>query len=155
MQRVSRIAVPIVSAFLVLGAPWALAHHDATGPVKHRMDFMEAMGEAMKGLGDMIQGKRAFDLAEARTHARTLEEHMLVILEQFPEGSTQDPSEALPIIWEEWPAFEEVAVRSQKESAEMRVILEDGADPQAVLDQYVALGKACSACHDRYREPNS
>ncbi len=149
-----RKAVMIVAA-LVLGAPWAVAHQGATGAVKQRMEFMESMGKAMKGLGDMLQGKRAFDLAEARAHARTLQEHTLVILEQFPEGSTQHPSEALPIIWEEWPAFEEVALRSQDESGELRAILEDGAEPQAVLDQYVALGKACSACHDRYRKPNS
>ena len=152
-MRVRKVVA--VLAALVLAAPWAFAHQGATGPVKQRMDFMESMGEAMKGLGNMIQGKRAFDLAEARAHARTLEEHMLVILEQFPAGSTQAPSEALPIIWQEWPAFEEVAARGQEESGELRVILEDGADPQAVLEQYVALGKACGACHDRYREPNS
>jgi cytochrome c556 len=35
------------------------------------------------------------------------------------------------------------------------MILEDGAAPQAVLERYVALGKACGACHDRYREPNT
>ena len=79
----------------------------------------------------------------------------MVILEQFPEGSTQHPSEALPIIWQEWPAFEEVAVRGQEESRALRVILENGAAPQAILEQYVVLGKACSACHDRYRKPNS
>lgn len=118
-----------------------------------RMQFMSAMGKAMKGLGAMIRGKRAFDLAEARTHAATLDEHMLVILGQFPEGSTQHPSEALPIVWQEWPAFEEVAVRGQQQSEALRGTLEDGAELQAVLDQYVALGRACGACHDRYRNP--
>jgi cytochrome c556 len=34
------------------------------------------------------------------------------------------------------------------------MILEDGAARQEVLAQYVELGKACGACHDRYREPN-
>ncbi len=153
MQQARTVVLSMACAVFLLGVPLALAHQGATGPVKRRMDLMTSMGKAMKGLGDMLKGKTVYDRAAAHEHARAIEQHTSMILEQFPEGSVQPPSEARPTIWQEWSVFEEIATQAQAGSSELRAILEDGADQRAVIAQYAELGRACGACHERYREP--
>jgi cytochrome c556 len=153
MLQARTVVLSTVGVVFLLGVPLALAHQGATGPVKRRMDLMANMGKAMKGLGDMLKGKTAYDPDAAHEHARAIERHTSVILEHFPEGSVQPPSEARPTIWQEWSVFEEIATQAQTESNQLRAILEDGADQQAVIMQYAELGRACGACHERYREP--
>jgi cytochrome c556 len=153
MLQVRTVVLSMACAVFLLGVPLALAHQGATGPVKRRMDLMASMGKAMKGIGDMLKGKTVYDRAAAHEHAQAIEQHTSMILEQFPEGSTQPPSEARPTIWQEWSVFEDIATQAQAESSQLRAVLEDGADQRAVITQYAELGRACGACHERYREP--
>jgi len=76
----------------------AFAHSGATGVVKQRMEAMKSMGEAVKRIRPMMA-------AESGN----------AMLEKFPQGSMDDPTEALPRIWEEWGRF--VAIADQLELA--------------------------------------
>ena len=94
----------------------AFAHSGATGVVKQRMEAMKSMGEAVKRIRPMMAGEAAPDAAAIRRAARTIAaESGNAMLEKFPQGSMDDPTEALPRIWEEWGRF--VAIADQLELA--------------------------------------
>ena len=115
-----RVAAALVALAVVgaAGAGVVLAHGGATGIVKERMDLMKGIGDAMKTLTAMFKGEVAYDPDAVRAAARTIRsragEHMTTL---FPEGSLHKPTEALPAIWEDWPAFRQYANELETYSA--------------------------------------
>ncbi len=98
---------------LVSAASLALAHGNATGVVKERMELMESMGDAMEILADMFKGEVPYDAESVRSAA--LEIHRRAgekITRLFPENSLDRPSEALPEIWKNWEQFESLAAQA-------------------------------------------
>ncbi|MHA7852325.1 c-type cytochrome [Roseovarius sp.] len=94
----------------------AFAHSGATGVVKERMDAMKSMGEAIKRITPMMSGEAAYDEATVREAAQAIaNDSGEAMTSQFPEGSTDHPSEVLPRTWDEWERF--VALADQLEVA--------------------------------------
>jgi cytochrome c556 len=112
------------------------------------MDQMKAMRDAMKSLAAMANGKAAFDRAAVGVAANAIREKSgAAMMQLFPEGSTQHPSEALPKIWTDWPGFEFGA-----KTLEMRTGQLTAAEEPAALKK--ALGEVagvCKDCHNRFR----
>ena len=69
----------------------------------------------------------------------------------FPEGSNQKPSEALPIIWQEWSRFEEHRV-DYLQQAEALMRSAESQDMDAVKSSYGRVAKSCKSCHERYKD---
>ncbi|MGI9508790.1 MAG: c-type cytochrome [Geminicoccaceae bacterium] len=130
-----------------------LAHSGATGVTKDRMDLMQDMADAMKIMGAMFKGETPFAPAIVAEKANLLADHAKTIPDMTPEGSNNHPSEALPIIWQDWGDYVQSAEGLAEASAELVVIANDGADETEARVQYVKLGKACGTCHDRFRTP--
>lgn len=102
----------IAVAILVTGSvsTAALAHKNATGVVKERMDLMGVLKESMKSLSDMMRGKTDMDTAAIKSHAKTIAEHGGdKLIKLFPEDSIMPPSEALQSIWQKKDEFEHLA----------------------------------------------
>ena len=76
-----------------------------------------------------------------------------MIPDMTPEGSNDHPSEALPIIWQEWDGYVAGAEKLAEESAKLIEAANHGADEAAARAQYAKVGKTCGTCHDRYRKP--
>lgn len=88
----------------------ALAHSEASGVVKDRMEAMEEMRDAVKRVAPMMSGAAAYDPQAVREAARVIEGHSGDALKSlFPEGSIQPSSEARPVIWSDWPRFSDLA----------------------------------------------
>lgn len=86
------------------------AHGGATGIVKERMDAMSMMGDAVKTLKDMMQGKADYDAATVREQAAIIRKHAGdTLTKAFPEGSLDKPTEAKPEIWTDWERFSALA----------------------------------------------
>ena len=128
-----------------------MAHQGASGVVKQRMDFMKGMGDAMKVLAAMYKGEADFDPAAALKAAKTIQEHAPRLVEQFPEGTNDHPSEALDVIWTDWSRFEEEASVLEAASTVFVTALQKAAVKDTTLSAFAALGKACGACHERFR----
>jgi len=87
-----------------------LAHGDATGVVKERMELMKELKGAMKSLSKMFSGEATYDAAKVREAAAVLEAAAGEKLTRlFPQGSLHEPSEAKPEIWQEWQRFQGLA----------------------------------------------
>ncbi len=72
----------------------AFAHEGAEGVIKERMDRFKENKEAMKA----IKGNLTGDAAVIAQKASEIEAWANEMVNFFPEGSNQSPSEALPAI---------------------------------------------------------
>ena len=99
--------------FVALGAV-AFAHSGASGIYKERMDAMAAMGKVVKDLSAIMRGEADYDAAKIQEGARLIQSHAGEAMTlQFPEGTTDKPSEARVEIWSDWDTFSELAKQLQ------------------------------------------
>lgn len=112
MLRNTLMVLAISSA--MISAPLVLAHGGAKGIVKERMDLMDDMKGAVKTLSAIYKGKRAYDAEAIRKAALVIRNHSGdAMTKLFPENSIHGPSEAKPLIWQEWERFEKLAKRQE------------------------------------------
>ncbi|WP_051301711.1 c-type cytochrome [Sedimenticola selenatireducens] len=129
----------------------ASAHGGATGVVKERMELMKSMGDQMKKMGAMVKGKETFDAASIAVSAQEIKQAAPEITHLFPEGSSHNPSEALPRIWEERGRFDELTEKMILEAGKLSdLAIEE--DRRSIVVQFTKLGKTCSACHTDFRK---
>ena len=76
-------ATVLLLAILAGGA--VLAHEHAVGITAERMQVMKDMASHMKALGEMLEGRVAYDAAAARENALALHENCHEVASQFPE----------------------------------------------------------------------
>jgi cytochrome c556 len=146
IARVARKTV-LTCAF-VCSAGLAVAHAGATGVVKERMDAMKEMGEVTKYLALWSRGILPHDPERLRATAQILSSRMENSLERFPEGSLHSPTEALPTIWEDWPAFEEEARQLIALATALSARANAPAEAMALVPQ---IGESCTSCHQRFK----
>ena len=143
-----KIAV-ILASFMAIGA--AYAHSGATGVVKERMDNMKALAGQMKVLGTMMKGEEAFDTDVAKQAADILQDHAAHVTKLFEERNMDHPSEALPLIWDDWDGFAELANRMTKDSASLGTLIASGAALDDLRPAFGKVAKSCQDCHQKYR----
>ena len=132
-----------------LGVSIGWAHKGAKGVVMERMMSMKSMGDGMKVLSQMVTGKVAFDAAQVTSIAKSLKQHAAKIPEQFPKGSLQKPTEALPVIWQKWDDFKEQSGNLEMLAGELEIAAASGKPASLVV--FAKIGKSCSACHQDFR----
>jgi cytochrome c556 len=135
---------------LAVAAAWsvALAHEGAVGIAKERMDAMEGMGKVSKDIARKISANRnlasiADDVAKIRATAEKIPGY-------FPVGSGTGVTKAKPEIWQKWELFQERAAHVAEQSDKLAAAAAGG-DPRAIRTQFMALERACAACHDQFR----
>ena len=95
-RRPSRAVILIAGILAAASAGSVLAHKGAKGIVGERMMTMKHMGEGMKTMAAMVTGKAPFAAGKVEGIAAKLKQHAAEIPGQFPKGSLQKPTEALP-----------------------------------------------------------
>ena len=134
----------------------ASAHIGATGIVKERMDTMSAMGQALGIILDMIKGKTEFDIELALQSANILHDHSIDAANQYPNptlGNDGEASKAMSIIWKERVEFNRLLNNLQDESKKLIQIIAMN-NLTLVRTQFLKVAKTCSACHEKFRNPN-
>ncbi len=117
-----------VALSVALTPAFAMAHGNASGVVKERMELMEEMKESMKSMSDIFSGKRDYDAQIIKKAARVIERNAGEALTRlFPEGSLHGPSEAKPEIWQEWGRFEDQAALLKRYSTALGKAADNGA----------------------------
>ena len=142
----------VLSALITVTAS---AHKDATGIVKHRMDSMSEMGDAMKTMADMVKGKSKYDSNIIRDSAITLSNHSEKIIEYFPDtddSRNAETSDALPVIWKSWDRFTKLSKGLEDVVDDLNQVASSD-DKRILRMAFLKTAKACSACHDDFRKP--
>ena len=124
------------------------AHEGAEGVVKERMDRFKENKSAMKTIKRNLSG----DTVVIAQKASEIEAWASEMVNFFPEGSSQPPSEALPEIWNAFDHFTELANANATAAANLKKLAESGADTNALTNGLKALGKTCKDCHNDYRK---
>jgi len=70
----------------------------------------------------------------------------------FPDGSGTGKTNAKPEIWERWAEFN-LKARNLAEAAEALGQRAAAMDSPGVSEQYRALDRVCTDCHDAFRRP--
>ena len=129
----------------------AMAHSGATGIVKTRMEAMKSVASDMKLVGSMIKGDTALDGPVVMRAAQSIAEHARAIPDQFPEGSTEKPSEAMPVIWSQWDRFVALADDMATQADQLASVAGSSSDATAIKAAFGDLSRTCSACHEDFR----
>ena len=111
--------VTLIGGALLSLAPlqFAVAHGNATGVVKERMDTMDDMKASMKTLAAIFSGEREYNAQQVKDAADTIAQLSgESLLKLFPKGSLKGlgHTEAKPEIWQEWPRFSGYAMDLQR-----------------------------------------
>ena len=133
-------------------APLAVAQQEgAKGVVAIRQATMDANAKHMNAVKAILTEDPQL-LQHVAFHAQAIAEAAEYAPEMFPQGSTQPPTAALPVIWEKPDQFQQAAERAHG-LAEKLAETSQGGDVKATLAAFAALGKeGCGGCHETFRK---
>ena len=142
------LVVAIVGALaagaMVGGATIALAQADV---IKERQENRKQTAAAMRAIKGVIDAKGP--TAPAVEQAAKLKTLEAAFVKLFPAGSDKD-TKALPTVWTDMPGF--LAASKNVDAAYDKLAVAAGSgDLAAVTAAFGETGKACGACHDKYR----
>jgi cytochrome c556 len=119
--------------------------------VKQRQAVMTLQGKYLGPLVAIAQGKVPYNAAAVQRNAGFLDNLSRMPWDGFDPSTRGEKSRALPAIYENNAKFKEHAARLENETSKL-VSLTQGGDEAAVKAQIGAIGKACGACHDDFRQ---
>ena len=138
------VAGALAAGAMVGGATIALAQADV---VKERQENRKQAGAAMRAIKAVIDAKGATSGAvEQVAKLKTLE---AAFIKMFPPGSDKD-TKALPVVWTDWAGFQAASKVADAAYDKLAVAAGSG-DMAALTAAFGDAGKACGACHDKFR----
>ena len=133
-----------------LFANFSFAQAKPEDAIKYRRGVYAVMGWNFGPMVAMAKGDRPYDAAEFARHAEIVAYMSKLPLEGFVEGSETGETKAKPEIWLDMDDFKAKLEKMQVEAAKLAEVSKKG-DLAASKAQLGETGKACKACHDKYR----
>lgn len=119
--------------------------------IKYRQGVLQAMGWNMGPMAAMVKGEKPYDKDEFLKRATWVSELATMPFEGFTPGSDQGaPTKAKPEIWKDMAKFKQLGEAMQAASVKLVAAAKVGT-LDAVKGPFGDLGKACSNCHDDFR----
>lgn len=146
-SQFSKVAF-VAGAMAIGGLQAAQAADPVTPEAIARAEVMREIGKNMKVLGEMANGKAAFD-GEAATAAKAA---LVAAGEALPkafetQGAADPASEAKPEIWTNWDDYLVKAAALSDGAAAL-----DVASAESIKASMGGIGGSCKACHSVYRQ---
>lgn len=143
--------VAVGAALAIAGTAWAqLSPKDAVGV---RINAYRENGAAFKTINDQLKSGAPAKIM-MRTSARTISNTARDQYNWYPAGSGAETglkTKAKAAIWSDAAGFRAAQDRFAREADLMSKVVETG-DAAAMQKQAKALGQACGACHQKYRQ---
>ncbi len=155
-MKFTRTALLGVAAAAIAGtAVFAAGHANVEGAIKARKAQMQLNAFNLGILGNMAKGAVEFDAEAAQRAANNLNAlAMMDTTDLWPAGSSASDVEgtrALSVMWETYPEVLEKAAALQTAT---EALAADAGSIDAVRAGLGAIGGACGACHEAYRQSN-
>ena len=143
------LSLALISA-LIITAPMAWAD-EIEKAVDYRQGVMNVFGWNMKAMSNMLKGKTPFEQKLFASHAKDLAiASGLNLMPGFPEDSESEESDALVEIWMEFDDFEAKYKKLGETARSLSEVAANG--DKAKLGKALEMtGKACKACHKKYK----
>ncbi|HEX5079554.1 MAG TPA: cytochrome c [Geminicoccaceae bacterium] len=157
---IRNLAAGLALVLIAVGSTLAFAADEPANLVKYRQNFMKANSAHLGMIAAVVKGEVSLtdEIAGNATALAEMGKMLSANLQQlFPEGTAMGAdaavkTAALPVIWEKWGDFEQIAMRFQEETAKLAEVAQSG-DMAAIGQQVGMVGKeACGACHENFRE---
>lgn len=155
-SHLPRAAALAVAASLAVATPLAVLAQQppskAAQTIKYRQAALTLLGWNITPIGAMMKGETPFDAKKAEMHAIRLQQVAPMIVEGFPAGTeTGAATKAKPEIWSNMDDFKSKAADLEKATGGLVAATRTG-DQKKVGEALGAVGNACKACHDKYRD---
>lgn len=153
------VGLGIVTLGALAGASAALAQGSAAEQkaVEQRQALLKEVDKAFKPIGEIVKRKAPYDAAVVQAGAAQL----ATLAPKIPEAFALDTHAATGIktkarenIWTSMPDFKAKAEALVKAIDGLAAAGKSG-DEKALRPAFAAVGKACSACHDNYKDSDS
>ena len=148
-MRKQTLIVAVVGALaagaMVGGATVALAQADV---IKERQENRKQTGATMRAIKGVIDAKG--DVKSIVPQAAKLKELETAFVKLFPAGSDKGETKALPTVWSDMAGFQAASKNADAAFDKLAVAAGSG-DLAAVTTAFGDTGKACGACHDKFR----
>ena len=139
------LMVAVVGALVAGGATLALAQADV---IKERQENRKQVAAAMRTVKGVVESKGDTKaVVEAAAKMKTLENAFVKL---FPPGSDKGDTKALPTVWSDTAGFQAASKNAEAAYDKLAVAAGSG-DLAAVKEAFDNTGKACGACHTKYR----
>lgn len=145
------VVAAAVAIALGAAAGAALAQAKPDVLVKQRQAAMTLISKYFGPLGAMAQGKAPFNAETVQRNAEYLGVLSQMPWDGFHPSTEGQKSRAKPELFKESDKVKELVERFQGEVKKLQTAAKSG-DESSIKAQIGAVGKACGACHDRYRE---
>lgn len=118
--------------------------------IKYRQGVYRVIGWNFGPMAAMAKGEKPYDAAAFARHAEIVAFMSKLPIEGFIPGSDKGETKAKPEIWSDMDDFKAKLEKMQNEASKLAEVAKSG-DFNAVKAQLGETGKACKACHDKYR----
>jgi cytochrome c556 len=135
----------LAAGTMVGGATIAMAQGDVIAQRKQNRKDAAAAMRTIKGIVD-AKGPTAGAVEQA-AKLKTLE---IAFVKMFPAGSDKGETKALPAIWTDMAGFQAASKAADAAYDKLAVAAGSG-NAEALATAFAATGKACGACHDKFR----
>src|SRR5262245_42952140 len=142
---IAAVVGALAAGAMVGGATVAFAQADV---IKQRQENRKEAGATMRAIKGVIDAKG--DVKTIVPQAAKLKELQLAFDKMFPAGSDKGDSKALPTVWSDSAGFMAAAKNADAAYDKLAAAAGSG-DLAAVTAAFGDTGKACGACHDKFR----
>jgi cytochrome c556 len=140
------IRTALAIGLLAFGATALVAQSD---PIAARKALMKANGDQNKVATEMLEGKRPFNLEDAKKVFVVFVEAGEKAPALFPDSSKTGDTAALPPVWENKADFD---ARLAKFAREAKAAADATKDLDTFKIQITEVRKNCGGCHQTYRK---
>ena len=141
----------VAAAMAVAAAAPAFSQGRPDVLVKQRQAAMILQGKYFYPLERMAQGKTPYNGEQVTRDAVLLDALVQMAWDGFAPSTQNEKTRALPTVFSDTGKFKELSERLQSETHKL-VTVSKGKDEAATKAQIGAVSKACSACHDDFRQ---
>jgi cytochrome c556 len=135
----------LAAGAMVSGVTIAWAQADV---IKDRQENRKQAGAALRAVKGIIDAKGP--TAGAVEQAAKLKQLQVAFDKLFPAGSDKGETKALPTVWSDWAGFQAASKNADAAYDKLAVAAGSG-DMAALTAAFGDAGKACGACHDKFR----
>jgi cytochrome c556 len=147
MRKTLVVAVigALAAGAMVGGATIAWAQADV---IKERQENRKQTAAAMRAVKGIVDAKGP--TAGAVEQAAKIKQLQVAFDKMFPAGSDKGETKALPTVWSDWAGFQAASKNADAAYDKLAVAAGSG-DMAALTAAFGDAGKACGACHDKFR----
>ena len=142
---IAAVVGALMAGAMVGGATVAVAQGDV---IKQRQDNRKEVAATMRAIKGVIDAKG--DVKAIVPQAAKLKELEVAFEKMFPAGSDKGDTKALPTVWSDSAGFQTASTNADAAFDKLAAAAGSG-DLAATTAAFQDTGKACGACHEKFR----